>query len=83
MQRLEIAMNRKSVPMNARYRAGWSRPTPLICPWIPVTTISRIPCQREIFPSVASYRVISIAPTVIASIRAHVVTIVLLSTTKR
>ena len=44
--------------------------------------ISRKPCQREMCTSVASLRVISLAPTVITSINTQVVTIVLLSSTK-
>src|ERR1019366_3027090 len=81
-QRLDTAMNRNKEPIKARYFAGWCRPTSSICFRIAVTPISSKPCQREIGASVLSFRVISIAPTVITSINAQVVTIVLLSTTK-
>src|SRR5271156_6393487 len=80
-QRLDTAMNRNKVPRKPRYLAGLWRPTSLICSSIVVTTISRNPCQREMCTSVTSLRVTSHEPTVITSIKPHVVTIVLLSST--
>ncbi len=69
------------MPRKPRYLAGLLRPTSLICSSIVVTTISRKPCQREMCNSVTSLRVINHEPTVITSIKPHVVTIVLLSST--
>ena len=47
VQRLAVATNRNSVPRNARYFSGSSRPTSSICFSMPVTIISSSPCQRE------------------------------------
>jgi len=82
MHTLQVPMNRKSVPRNARYFLGSLRPTSLICPSMPVTIISSALCQREMVRSVASFRVISMEPNVIAIIMAQVVTMVPLSLTK-
>jgi hypothetical protein len=49
---------------------------------MPVTIISSALCQREMVRSVASFRVISMEPNVIAIIMAQVVTMVPLSFTK-
>src|SRR5208337_3612127 len=83
VHRLDTAMNRNKVPRKPRYLTGLWRPTSLICSSIVVTTISRKPCQRGMCASVTSLRVINHAPTVITSINTQVVTIVLLSSTKR
>src|SRR5664279_4261726 len=82
MHTLQVPMNRKSVPKNARYFLGSLKPTSLICPSMPVTIISSALCQREMVRSVASFRVIRNDPNVMVIIMAQVVTMVSLSLTK-
>src|ERR1035441_5246594 len=82
MHTLHVPIKRKSVPRNARYFRGSSRPTSLICPSMPVTIISSALCHREMVRPVDSLRVIRNDPNVIAIIMAQVVTMVSLSLAK-
>jgi hypothetical protein len=66
VQRLAVATNRKSVPRKGRYFPGLIETHILDLLLHAVTMISSAPCQREIVPPVASLRVMSFEPTVIA-----------------
>src|ERR1022692_1493719 len=79
VQRLAVAINRKSVPKKPRYFCGSLRPTSSICFSMPVTTISRRFCQGERSRPTESLRVMSLEPTASTSISPHVNTMVPLS----
>src|ERR1035438_938835 len=76
MQILAVAINKNKVPIKPIYCSGWLSPISLISSLMVVTIISNMHCQREIWISVFSSRVINLDETTSSSLLAHVVTIV-------